>query len=42
MQPGETFGQILHAAYDAQLDGTFNDLNGALEWLKGYEGRSAL
>jgi tRNA nucleotidyltransferase (CCA-adding enzyme) len=37
MQPGETFGQILHAAYDAQLEGTFFDLSGALEWLKTHE-----
>jgi tRNA nucleotidyltransferase (CCA-adding enzyme) len=38
MQPGEAFGQILHAAYDAQLEGTFKTLSEALEWLKGYEG----
>jgi hypothetical protein len=37
MQPSETFGQILHAAYDAQLEGTFFDLSGALEWLKKHE-----
>ncbi len=34
MQPGEEFGRILHAAYEAQLEGTFADLPGALEWLK--------
>jgi tRNA nucleotidyltransferase (CCA-adding enzyme) len=38
MQPGETFGQILYAAYDAQLEGTFKTLSDALEWLKGYDG----
>lgn len=36
MQPGTKFGQILHAAYDAQLEGTFFDLPGALEWLKTH------
>jgi tRNA nucleotidyltransferase (CCA-adding enzyme) len=37
MQPGERFGQILHAAYEAQLEGIFSDLSGAMEWLKGFE-----
>ena len=34
MKPGEAFGQLLHKAYDAQLEGTFNDLPGALLWLE--------
>jgi tRNA nucleotidyltransferase (CCA-adding enzyme) len=36
MKPGTEFGQILHHAYDAQLEGTFKDLAGALEWLKSH------
>lgn len=37
MKPGTKFGEILHAAYDAQLEGTFHDLPGALEWLKTHD-----
>jgi tRNA nucleotidyltransferase (CCA-adding enzyme) len=37
MQPGKKFGEILHAAYDAQLEGAFFNLPGALEWLKTYD-----
>ncbi len=33
LQPGEQFGHILEKAFDAQLEGTFGDLNGALRWL---------
>lgn len=33
MAPGPAFGQILQAAYEAQLEGKFTDLNGALAWL---------
>jgi tRNA nucleotidyltransferase (CCA-adding enzyme) len=32
--PGPEFSRILHAAYEAQLDGHFTDLPGALLWLK--------
>lgn len=31
--PGPHFGTILNAAFAAQLDGEFNDLEGALAWL---------
>jgi tRNA nucleotidyltransferase (CCA-adding enzyme) len=34
MTPGKTFGEILDAAYEAQLEGHFTDLEGALKWLK--------
>lgn len=34
MTPGKTFGEILDAAYEAQLDGHFADLEGALDWLQ--------
>lgn len=33
MQAGPQFKKILDAAYDAQLDGVFVDLEGALDWL---------
>lgn len=32
LQPGPKFKKILDAAYDAQLEGTFLDLDGALKW----------
>lgn len=34
MSPGKEFGQILAAAFEAQLEGKFTDHAGALEWLK--------
>jgi tRNA nucleotidyltransferase (CCA-adding enzyme) len=38
MQPGRAMGEVLDAAYEAQLDGVFDSLEGAkawaLEWLK--------
>jgi tRNA nucleotidyltransferase (CCA-adding enzyme) len=34
MTPGKNFGEILDAAYEAQLEGAFFDLEGALQWLK--------
>ena len=34
MKPGVEFGRILKAAYEAQLDGKFNDLKGGLEYVK--------
>lgn len=37
MPPGERFGQILHSAYEAQLEGVFSSLEGAIEWLKAFE-----
>jgi tRNA nucleotidyltransferase (CCA-adding enzyme) len=33
LAPGKAFGPILAAAYDAQLEGVFNDLTGAFTWL---------
>ncbi|HEY3864182.1 MAG TPA: HD domain-containing protein [Verrucomicrobiae bacterium] len=30
--PGPEMGEILHKAYEAQLEGTFGDLEGALAW----------
>ncbi len=38
--PGPKMGKILHAAYEAQLDGEFADLENALAWLKLYESKS--
>jgi tRNA nucleotidyltransferase (CCA-adding enzyme) len=38
LQPGRAMGTLLHAAYDAQLDGAFTDLPGALVWLEEREG----
>ncbi|MGZ4963485.1 MAG: CCA tRNA nucleotidyltransferase [Limisphaerales bacterium] len=37
MQPNAQFGEILHHAYEAQLEGTFSNLPGALEWLKTHK-----
>ncbi len=31
--PGPAMGRILDEAYEAQLDGAFSDLDGALAWL---------
>ena len=33
MEPSPLFRKILAKAYDAQLDGAFSDLSGALAWL---------
>jgi tRNA nucleotidyltransferase (CCA-adding enzyme) len=33
LKPGKEFGDILAAAYDAQLEGTFSDLSQACRWL---------
>lgn len=35
MEPGKPMGEALHAAFEAQLDGAFTDLPGALAWLAG-------
>lgn len=32
-QPGKKFGAVLDAAFEAQLEGAFNDVEGALRWL---------
>jgi tRNA nucleotidyltransferase (CCA-adding enzyme) len=34
MTPGPEIGKVLKEAFEAQLDGEFSDLNGALEWLE--------
>ncbi len=34
MEPSPEFKQILDKAYEAQLDGEFSDLDGALEWAR--------
>ncbi len=39
---GPAFGPVLAAAFEAQLDGEFADLEGALAWLAGHESRFAL
>jgi tRNA nucleotidyltransferase (CCA-adding enzyme) len=36
MQPGPRFGEVLEAAFDAQLEGHFGDLAGAKLWLQGH------
>ena len=33
IKPGAEMGKILKASYEAQLDGEFGDLDGAMEWL---------
>lgn len=33
MKPGKEFGPVLKAAFEAQLDGVFDDEAGALEWM---------
>jgi tRNA nucleotidyltransferase (CCA-adding enzyme) len=33
MEPGIQFGALLDEAFEAQLEGTFTDLDGALKWL---------
>ncbi|MEN9573013.1 MAG: hypothetical protein RL514_868 [Verrucomicrobiota bacterium] len=34
MQPGKAFKAILHEAFEAQMEGQFSDLAGALAWLE--------
>ena len=36
-QPGPVLGELLEAAYAAQLEGAFDDLDGALDWLDARE-----
>ena len=38
LEPGKIFGTILHKAYEAQLEGAFNDLPQAWQWLSGENG----
>jgi tRNA nucleotidyltransferase (CCA-adding enzyme) len=35
-KPGPKMGKLLKQAYEAQLEGDFSDLNGALQWIKNY------
>jgi tRNA nucleotidyltransferase (CCA-adding enzyme) len=35
MEPGKQFGTLLDEAFEAQLEGAFADLEGALKWLDG-------
>jgi hypothetical protein len=35
MAPGKHFGTLLNEAFEAQLEGGFTDLDGALKWLDG-------
>jgi tRNA nucleotidyltransferase (CCA-adding enzyme) len=37
LEPGQSFGAILHRAYDAQLEGAFFDLTQAWQWLAKNE-----
>lgn len=34
LKPGESFGEILKSAYEAQLDGKFHDLDGAIAFIR--------
>lgn len=36
LPPGPTVGRLVHAAYEAQLDGAFPDLPGALDWIRHH------
>lgn len=36
MQPGRPFGTLLDQAFEAQLEGAFTDLEGALRWLEEH------
>jgi tRNA nucleotidyltransferase (CCA-adding enzyme) len=36
--PGPVIGRVLEQAFEAQLDGEFSDLPGALEWLGRFDG----
>ncbi|HUS36211.1 MAG TPA: HD domain-containing protein [Verrucomicrobiae bacterium] len=36
LRPGPNFSPILEAAFEAQLDGEFKDVEGALAWLTNY------
>ena len=33
MSPGVAFGTLLNEAFEAQLEGSFTDLEGAMKWL---------
>ena len=37
MKPGVEFGRILKSAYEAQLDGKFNDIKGGIEYVEKFK-----
>jgi len=39
MEPGAHFGEILDAAFEAQLEGAFSDESGAVAWMKKFRGQ---
>ncbi|WOO43088.1 CCA tRNA nucleotidyltransferase [Rubellicoccus peritrichatus] len=41
LKPGTHFGEILKTAYEAQLDGAFQDIEGALAWLNTHLSETA-
>jgi tRNA nucleotidyltransferase (CCA-adding enzyme) len=38
-KPGPQMGMILKNAFEAQLDCLFEDINGAIEWVRGYDSK---
>jgi len=40
-RPGPNMGRLLQAAFEAQLDGEFQDLDGAVAWLEGQSSASS-
>ncbi len=36
MSPSRRFGEVLEAAFEAQLEGVFSDVDGALRWLEAH------
>ena len=39
LAPGPRFGEILHRAFEAQLDGAFSDHDSGMAWLRAWLGR---
>jgi tRNA nucleotidyltransferase (CCA-adding enzyme) len=37
MTPGKHFGALLEEAFEAQLEGAFTDLPGAMKWLDAHQ-----
>ena len=35
-RPGKEMGRVLRNAFQAQLDGAFHDLDGAIRWVQGW------
>jgi len=38
IKPGRLMGEMLDAAFEAQLDGEFSDIDGAFDWFSTYKG----